>query len=47
MGFEKVYRERANGLWEFWTYSDSQRVYISRKQANKMISQGARIIYVN
>ena len=26
---ETFYKERANGKWEYWTYSDGQRIYVS------------------
>ncbi len=44
---ETVYRERANGNFEFWTYSDGQRIYISQKFAEKMRSQGAKLVVVS
>jgi hypothetical protein len=44
MGQEKVYKERANGQWEYWTYSDGERYYITAKQAEIMIRQGAKLI---
>lgn len=44
MGQEKVYKERANGQWEYWTYSDGERYRITAKQAEIMIRQGAKLI---
>lgn len=41
-----VYKMRGNGRWEFWTYSDRQRIYISAKRYWEMINQGARSVYV-
>ena len=43
---ETVYRERANGRFEFWTYSDGQRVYLSQDLAERMERQGAILVRV-
>lgn len=43
---ETVYRERANGRLEFWTYSEGQRVFLSRDLAERMERQGAIIVTV-
>jgi len=43
---ETIYRERANGRFEFWTYSDGRRVYISAATAERMRQQGARLVNV-
>jgi hypothetical protein len=39
-----IYQERANGLDEYWTYSDGQRIYISVAFAQKEIDRGARLV---
>jgi hypothetical protein len=36
-----IYKERANGRWEYWTYVDHARIYLSEKTANKEIKRGA------
>ena len=43
---ETIYREQSGGRWEYWTYSDGQRIRISEATARKMERQGARIIHV-
>ena len=43
MAREVIYRERANGRQEQWTYADGQRVYISQALADKMERQGADV----
>ena len=43
---ETIYRERANGRDEYWTYSDGARVYISKAQCERMLRQGARLVLV-
>lgn len=43
---ETVYKERANGRWECWTYSDGARVYISQSMVDTMLRQGARLVVV-
>ncbi len=35
-----IYCERANGRWEYWTYSDHKRVYVSADWANKQVRRG-------
>jgi len=44
---ETVYKERANGRWEYHTYSDGERYYISEAQALKMVRQGAKILDIS
>jgi hypothetical protein len=39
-----IYRERANARWEYWTYSDGERIYISEKFALRWVRQGTAII---
>ena len=41
---ETIYAEQSCGQWAYWTYVDGQKVRLSRNQADKMISQGARLI---
>lgn len=42
-----IYRERANGRWEFWTYSDGDRVYVSAAFAEREAQRAtARIVEV-
>ena len=43
-----IYRERANGRWEFWTYSDGRRVYVSHAWAiSQVAKQRARLVLVS
>ena len=44
---DTVYKERANGRWEFWTYADGQRVLISEAFAQLMLRQGVELIISN
>ena len=41
---DTVYKERANGRFEFWTYSDGRRVMISEVFAQLMLRQGAKLV---
>lgn len=43
---ETVYRERANGRWEYWTYCDGNRVLIPKSTADHIISQGGKLVNV-
>ena len=43
---ETVYRERSNGQWEYWLYSDHRRVFVSHTMAMKIARQGARLVTV-
>lgn len=44
--YESIFRERANGKWEHFTYLDGARIYITPEQAGLMLAQGARIVVV-
>jgi hypothetical protein len=39
-----IYRERANGRSEYWTYLDGQRVYLSPAMAEREFRRGARVV---
>lgn len=41
-----IYRERSGGSWEFWTYSEGQRVFVSEAWARREAGRGARIVTV-
>ena len=41
---ETIYRERANGRWEYWTYADGARVRLTETMAARMLAQGARFV---
>jgi len=43
---ETIYKERANGQWEHWTYSDGIKYRISQRQFDLMAGQGAKIVFV-
>lgn len=43
---EKVYRDREGGRWVYFTYSDGQRVFITKGQADLMVRQGAALVEV-
>lgn len=43
---QTIYRERAHGVWEYWTYFDSQRTYLSQSCASKMLRSGDRLVTV-
>lgn len=36
---KKLYRERANGRFEYWTYCDGQRVYLSETTALRELAR--------
>ncbi len=45
---DTFYKERANGRWEYWTYSDGRKYQISGKWAEREAARGtAKIILVN
>jgi hypothetical protein len=44
---ETVYREYSCARWNYWTYCDGSIVYISKREFDKMISQGAKLVTVN
>jgi hypothetical protein len=37
---DKIYQERANGRWEYWTYSEGQRHYIPAELAARWLAKG-------
>jgi hypothetical protein len=37
---DTIYRERANGRWEYWTYSDGARVMVSAAWAERQRERG-------
>jgi hypothetical protein len=44
---DTIYRERANGRWEYWTYREGQRVYLSADTAERWIrNKTARLVFV-
>jgi hypothetical protein len=44
---DTVYRERANGQWEYYTYVEGRTYYVTEAWAEKQSAKGyARIIYV-
>lgn len=44
---QTIYREYACGLWEFWTYSDGERVTLSPTYAiHQMQRNRARIVTI-
>ena len=43
---ETVYRERANGRWEYCMYAEGRRFFISAAMAQREIARGARLIVV-
>ena len=43
---ETIYRERANGQWEYWTYVDGVKYRIGQRQYDLMARQGAKIVFV-
>lgn len=44
---DTVYRQRANGRYEYWTYSDGRRYAISEKTAMSWLQKRtAKIVYV-
>ena len=44
---DTFYKERANGRWEYWTYSDGTRVYINGAWAERQVRRGtAKLVTV-
>lgn len=44
---DTVYKQRAGGIWEYWTYSDGRTVYLQESTVNRWLARGtARIILV-
>lgn len=43
---ETVYRERANGRFEYWVYSEGRRVVVSATWAIREVCRGARLINI-
>jgi hypothetical protein len=42
-----IYRERANGRFKFWTYSDGRLIYVTEAWARREVRRGlAEIIDV-
>ena len=41
---QTVYTQRANGKQEYRTYCDSERVFISKSYALRLIAQGERLV---
>lgn len=45
---DTFYKERANGRWEYWTYSDGRKYRINGQWAEKEVARGtAQMILVN
>jgi hypothetical protein len=43
---DKVYRERSNGKWEYWIYSDGDRIMVSHDWAYREL-QADRIVLID
>lgn len=43
---DTIYRERANGQFEYWTYAEGRKYYVSAKWAEKQISRGENLVIV-
>ena len=44
---DTFYKERANGRWEYWTYSDGRKVRIERWWAEREVGRGtAKMVVV-
>jgi hypothetical protein len=44
---DTIYKEHANGRWEYWTYSDGRKYAVSGVWAEKQAMRGtAKIILV-
>jgi len=44
---DTIYRECANGRWEYWTYSDGLRYRISETTAMRWLrAKTAKLVYV-
>ena len=45
--FDTFYRERANGRWEYWMYSEGRRWYLKAAFVERAIRRGtARLVEV-
>lgn len=43
---ETVYREYSSARWNYWTYIESIKYSISKRQYDVMINQGAKSVLV-
>lgn len=44
---DTYYKERSNGRWSYWTYSEGIRVFVSESLVKKDLEKGvATLIYV-
>ena len=44
---DTIYRERANGRFEYWTYSEGRKYYISKQTALRWLNaKTAIMVYV-
>jgi hypothetical protein len=43
---EIIYKEFSSNRWNFWTYVDGQRIFISERRAAALIRDGARLVVV-
>lgn len=46
MGNETVYRDRSGGGFDYFTYSEGRRVFISSDTFWKMVRQGCDFVFV-
>lgn len=40
------YRERSNGCWEYWTYCEGRKIYVTEKIAMRSVAQGDKLVEV-
>ena len=43
---DTIYKERANGTWEYWTYAEGRKYFVSRSWAEKQIARGDKLVLV-
>jgi hypothetical protein len=45
-GVDTYYVERANGRFEYWTYCEGRKVYVSKATVDKAVKQGDKLVHV-
>ena len=43
---ETIYKEFSSNRWNFWTYVDGMRIFISERNFQLMKKQGAKVVNV-
>lgn len=46
VGVDTYYRERANGRWEYWTYCEGRKIFVSERIVTKAVKQRDKLVHV-